>query len=417
MSAPVITTITPNVGPTSGRALVEVYGDGFRLPSAAPNPTGPTPAAGPSVEVLFDDVPGTNVQVLRTNRLSALTPSTPIPTTVVRLSGAPTLTFAPGAPDTIVRSAGSWAADGFRAGQRIEIMGSTSNDGAREIATVAGATLELATAGVLVAEGPTAAVKVTSRAYGEGKVSVTVRNLDAAGIPIPGESVTVSDAYTFRRVQLAEESNLTRLVRELVRIFRSQVIPNVSVSTHTEFDAETGDVYSVTELAEVPGIALDGPDLSENRFYSLNGTITVVLPSGEIVVRRAPYTVDLEFSLTGVSNEKTELLNLMALTTQVVDRNPYVYMDRHPTDPSLGRVRYEFDFASGGALSMSRDLNVSNVRSFTGAVVIRGFDVEDLAGFVGELGVGFVAPVDAPTLEVAQTGETYEVGPSPGGGR
>jgi len=415
MVAPSVVNIVPTRGPTSGRAMVQIYGDGFRLPTLILNPSGVTPPAPPSVEVLFDDEPAVDVQVVRTNRIVARTPVSPISGGLVRLAQGAVLTFVPGAPDTIARSSGDWRADGFRAGQKVTVEGSGSNDGAREVASLTASTLSLTSSGALVAEGPVADVRVYSRAYGEGKVSVTIRNLDDAGVPIPGESVVLEDAYRFSRVQLADEAHLTRLVRELVRLFRKQVIPNVSTTTHTEYDAETGDAYSIVEIAELPGIGLDGPDLEENRFFSVNGSVELELPNGEVILRRAPYTVDLTFTVTGVSDSQIELVNLLALATQVIDRNPYVYLDRDTSDPSQGRVRYELDFADGGDFEITTGANVSNLRSFSGTVVVRGFDLEDLAGFDGELGTRVVIPVEETELTTTQTGETYDVGPSPGG--
>jgi hypothetical protein len=143
--------------------------------------------------------------------------------------------------------------------------------------------------------------------------------------------------------------------------------------------------------------------------------LSTVLPNGEIVLRPAPYTVDLIFAVVGVSDSQVELLNLMALATQVVDRNPFIYLDRDENDPSLGQVRYEFDFATGGNFSMMSLESVSNIRAFSGSVVIRGFDLEDLAGFTGESIVEVTQMIDEIVTSLDQTGESYDVGPSPGG--
>jgi hypothetical protein len=74
----------------------------------------------------------------------------------VALSGNPTLTFTDNASggDTIVRSSGSWAADGFQAGQTISVSGSAHNNGSYQIASVSpdGGTLTLTLNGVLTDE-------------------------------------------------------------------------------------------------------------------------------------------------------------------------------------------------------------------------------------------------------------------------
>jgi hypothetical protein len=100
--------------------------------------------------------------------------------------------------------------------------------------------------------------------------------------------------------------------------------------------------------------------------------------------RRVPYTVDLGFTLIGVSDHTTELLNLMAATQLFFHRNPYLELDRDPDDPNAGRVRYEMAIARDGDLKVTSQPNESNVRSFSGRFVVRGFDLEDLAGAPGE---------------------------------
>jgi hypothetical protein len=59
--------------------------------------------------------------------------------------------------------------------------------------------------------------------------------------------------------------------------------------------------------------------------------------------------------------------------------------------------------------------SVSNIRAFSGSVVIRGFDLEDLAGFTGESIVEVTQMIDEIVTSLDQTGESYDVGPSPGG--
>jgi hypothetical protein len=376
------------------------------------------------VEVLFDTTLGLNVRVLKTNRLLVGAPPSPLSGGVVRVQGGPNLTFVVGPPGTITRSVGSWSSDGFRTGQLVRVARSASNDGEYTVALVTPSVLTLAAGDVLVAEGPSAGAVVESKAHGEGVVDLTVRNVDDSGVPIPGESVTVPRAFTYRRVQLADEAHLTRLVRQFIREWRRQVLPNTVLSVHTEYDSETGDGLNVTDLATLPGIALTGPDMAENRFFSENGTKEAVLPDGEVLLYTAPYTVDLTFAVTGVSDSHVELLNLMALSTQFVDMNPYIYLDRDPADPARGRVRYEFDFAPNGNFATAAGTNISNLRSFSGTVIIRGFDIEDMAGFAGSLGADLTQTVEdvqeglavvGATVVVEQLGETYDEGPSPGG--
>jgi hypothetical protein len=233
-----------------------------------------------------------------------------------------------------------------------------------------------------------------SPAHDAGTADVVVRNLDDDGVPIAGEEATLADAYTFVAPRLAVESDLTRLVRTLLRELKRQVHPNVSLTVQTDFDAETGDELHLTELASMPGLVLVGPELSENRFYSLNQAPEVPASEGTVLRRRVPYTVDLGFTLVGVADHTTELLNLMAAVELFFHRNKFLEMDRDPANPLAGAVRYEMDFRPDGDLRVTSQPNESNVRSFSGSLVVRGFDLEDLAGVPGDAAFERTAPAD-----------------------
>jgi len=235
-----------------------------------------------------------------------------------------------------------------------------------------------------------------------GPADVVVRNLDDAGDPIVGEDVTAPAALTYAQPRLAVESDLTRLVRTLLRELKRQVHANVSLTVQTDFDAQTGDELHLTELASLPGLVLVGPELTENRFYSLNSPPEVPAGDGTAFRRRVPYTVDLGFTLVGVADHTTELLNLMATAELFFHRNKHLEMDRDPANAGAGRVRYEMDFTPDGDLRVTSQPNASNVRSFSGSFVLRGFDLEDLAGVPGDAAFERTAPLDAIALDPAQ---------------
>jgi hypothetical protein len=213
---------------------------------------------------------------------------------------------------------------------------------------------------------------------------LVVRNLADEGAPIPGEEATAPGAFTFVRPGLVPESDLTRLVRTIMRELKRQVLPEVSLTVQTDFDAETGDELHLAQLAKLPALVLVGPELAENRFFSLNQLPEAASGPDDFARRRVPYTVDVAFTLIGVSDHTTELLNLMAATELFFHRNQYLEMERDPASPGAGVVRYEMDIGPGGDLKVTSQPNESNVRSFSGSFVVRGFDLEDLTGMPGE---------------------------------
>jgi hypothetical protein len=245
-----------------------------------------------------------------------------------------------------------------------------------------------------------------------GPADVVLRNLADDGVPIPGEEVTLAGGFTYQLPPLAAESDLARLVRTLLRELKRQVLPNVSLTVQTDFDAQTGDELHIAELASLPALVLVGPELREDRFHSLNQLPEVAGSPGTVLRRRVPYTVDLAFTIIGASDHTVELLNLMAATQLFFHKNKFLEMSRSPASPLGGRVRYEMDLAPDGDLRVTSQPNDSNVRSFSGSFVVRGFDLEDLAGLPGDAVTEQTAPADEIVISPP---EQLTTAPAPSG--
>lgn len=210
-----------------------------------------------------------------------------------------------------------------------------------------------------------------------GFVDVTLENLDADGSPVPGESATLLGAYRYLRPEVAREWNLTRLVRQILREIKRQVIANVSASVAVDYDDTPADGLNVVAIATLPSLVLSGPTLRQNRFFSINvpHEDVVSTPDGpELERRRPPYTVDLVFTLTAASERTAELLNLMAAVATFLNRNRWLELPRDPDDATLGTVRWEMD-ADGELRAQLQGKD--DVRAFTWGLVVRGFDVDE----------------------------------------
>jgi hypothetical protein len=286
------------------------------------------------------------------------------------------------------------------------VMPSTLPTGGGVLVEIRGAGFRIpappATSGPTASPAPTVAVRVGGRVAHDvsvfasdrltcivppgapGHADVLVQNVDATGAEIPDEQVVARDALRYVHSALTVESDLTRLVRVLIQELKRQVLENVVLTVHTDFDADVGAELHLAQIAHLPGLVLMGPELAEDRFFSLNQRPELATGPGQFAQRRVPYTVDLGFTLVGVSDHTTELLNLMAATQLFFHRNKYLEMDRDAGDASAGSIRYEMDLAPDGDLKVTSQPNESNVRSFSGRFVVRGFDLEDLAGFPGE---------------------------------
>jgi hypothetical protein len=217
-----------------------------------------------------------------------------------------------------------------------------------------------------------------------GVVDVAVQNLDEAGEAIPGGKAIARDAFFYARPSLTVEADLTRLVRTLLHELKRQVLENVVLTVHTDFDASTDIELHLAHIARLPALVLVGPELTEDRFFSVNQRPEISTGPGQFAQRRVPYTVDLGFAVIGVSDHTTELLNLLTVTQLFFHRNVFLELDRDPADAAAGSVRYELGIARDGALKVTGQPNESNVRSFSGRFVVRGFDLEDLPGVADE---------------------------------
>ena len=218
---------------------------------------------------------------------------------------------------------------------------------------------------------------VRAPAHAQGRVDVTLQNLDPTGSPVPGEAATLPDAYRFLRSRLVGETDFIRLVRALLRELKRQVLSQVSMTVAVDYrDTETGELELIT-VAEIPSIVLSGPRISENRFYALNEGREDVVPGPagpELARHRPPYTVDLAFTITAVSDHTVELLNLMAAVGTFLNRNRWVELPRDRTNPALGAVRWEMD--PDGDFRTSLD-GPDDLRAFSCGLVIRGFDLDE----------------------------------------
>ena len=211
-------------------------------------------------------------------------------------------------------------------------------------------------------------------------VEVVVRNLDDAGQPIPGEEATAPGGFTYVRPSLTDESDLARAIRTLIRHIKRDVIDNVTLTVQTDYADDLDIQLALTHIASLPALILVGPDIRENRFYSINQRPEQAAGSDGFVQRRAPYTVDLGFTIVGVSDHTVELLNLLASTQLFFHVNDYLRVDPDPANPAAGQVAYELALEPAGELKVSTQPNSSNIRNFSGSFVVRGVDIERYAG-------------------------------------
>lgn len=240
---------------------------------------------------------------------------------------------------------------------------------------------------------------------------ITITNLDNAGVSIPGETVTSTNAYTYTRPDVSGEnqSDLTRLVRALLRLLKSEVTENVVLEINTDYDVDLSTPQPAH--ATLPAISVIGPEQTENTFYrdwSDRVEIELTAPDKYLVQRRY-HTVDLTFDIVGYSDNEVEFLNLMALTEEWKDRNQKLCVDCVPSAPEQGQICYDFEFGPNGQFKTEKQSGTalnSNLKVFRGQVVVMGFNYTGLPGVTNDKGMGATSEVAADGVILDDTDQT-----------
>jgi hypothetical protein len=373
VATPTITSVTPGEGHTGGKTLVELVGTGFRLP-ADPPATGPAPAPPPSVRVKFGGREATEVQVWSETRLYCLTPDQDELFREVTWSSVDAATntltanghgLANGAVVRLAETAGRLPPP-LQPETAYYVVGATAN------------TFQLA------ATSGGAAIDITATASGKVRVidayDVTLENLLDNGPPVAGETVTAVRAFTFRRPDLGEESELARVFRSLMRMLKRQVLENVAFTTHTDFDPTTADTLNLAYVQRLPAIVLANVETPDDPEYRIEYDEDIQVGEDRFIQRRAPAVVMLKLDLIGVSDDPIEVLNLLNVVRIFFRKNPYLRHDRDPADASRGQVRYDLQYTFAGPASVTHQGENTNVESFAAEVRVRGILLEDMPG-------------------------------------
>lgn len=243
-------------------------------------------------------------------------------------------------------------------------------------------------------------------------VTLTVQNLDADGVAIGGEIATLPGAFRFQRPNLAsaDDSDLIRVIRAFVDELTRQVTPNVTWPQNTDYDEDTGDLLSQTETPKLPALIVAATDLEENDFYAVRDPQETANPDDPdgFVTREPPVTVDVVFTVVGVSDNAAELLNLSAATKRFFRKNPRISMARDADDATKGEVDYELSVEDAPNVKISVGASRSNIRSFAMTARIVGFDIEAMHD-VQPRGPG---GGDEATIGIGRTLDTLDIEPT-----
>lgn len=230
---------------------------------------------------------------------------------------------------------------------------------------------------------------------------VVITNLDDSGVPIVGESVTASAAFTFRRQDLTVDSDVAWVARNVIDRFARNVIENVTVSTGLDY-AESGSL--LLAISRLPTLALLGPDIEEDEEGEERNERQFPqdpdAPAGDVLINAAPLPVSLVWRILVLSDDKLEALNLANLVTNDLRKRPRLVMESYEGSG----VEFEFDLFLDEPMAHSDDFG-DEVHGYESSLRLRGLLLDDTYG-VEDGGVpidGVLAPEsgpDEPTLQI-----------------
>lgn len=219
-------------------------------------------------------------------------------------------------------------------------------------------------------------------------VDLTIRNVTGP------EEDTFAGVLAYSRPSLARgDGPLKHVVRSLIRELRRQVIDNVAVATQVDFDGDTADALDVVQLAEIPALALFGPDIQEDRFRRTSERkATSDVPSLSYSKTRVPRVCQLGFEATLNARGVGELQQLQQELLTFFQRNPWLEVDLDTSDPSAGVRSFDMFLDSGPARIGSP--NADDIYSASATFTIYGVPIDADDGSTVESGYMLDDPPD-----------------------
>lgn len=240
-------------------------------------------------------------------------------------------------------------------------------------------------------------------------VDIVISNIDSAGVVIPGETVTATDAYIYKRPIIhdtaadptAAQSPYTLISAALITALRRQVISNVAQTTHVDY-AEPG-VLEIS-ISKIPALILQGPTIARDtdRWHSEQQVVDNL--DGTFGIKKPPYVAKMTYTLIGVTDNEREYMNLIGSIQECFERNKFLAVDIDMFDPSKGRVNLVLELTQPPQATSAPSDN--NIRTFAAVCEVRGVEVQETEP------VDRVHDTGTPDMEVQQLdGDTVEVIP------
>lgn len=218
-------------------------------------------------------------------------------------------------------------------------------------------------------------------------VDVVVTNLDTDGNPIAGETVTLTNGYTYKRPVIHSTSGaptatphpFTLVSSALVLALRREVFMNVMQTTHIDY-SEPG-VISLA-VAKVPSLVVQGPHISKDLDYTHNEPDEIDMGDGSTNIKQPPDVLRMGYNFLCVTDNEQELLNIMGSFQLFFMKGKWLNVQINPLDASQGSVNLVMQLTQFPQSTTTP--SDSNLRVWIASCEIRGVEIhlDEYAGKV-----------------------------------
>lgn len=304
--------------------MIEIIGTGFRVPQRTQHTSfAPSAPARQTVRVLFDGEPALRVEVANETTVRVFTP--------------------PHAPDRWMYQFGSG---------------------------------ELAPAPNGSAVPPDGATLVQTHF---GTVPITIENIDATGTAYPGESLTIADAFTYKRARLDMLGTWHRVRNAFIDMLRDQVCENVAPFASVDYDTNTGAPLGFLDLVGLPAIAITSVSYP---FSDTESQASVGIDEREnnyTLIRRPPILNDFSCVLVVVSDNLDEVDAIGQTLCMVLNRSGNLTYPNVIGDLTAGVSRFRYVVDRAGFQIAGRIGNTNNLTG-TLAVTVKSIPTDYIPG-------------------------------------
>jgi hypothetical protein len=228
-------------------------------------------------------------------------------------------------------------------------------------------------------------------------VDVRVANLDDVGVEIATENVTRVDGYAYTRPSFATECYLQRVLRELVKLFRRHLSPNVHLTASRDYTDDPADHARMRATA--PVFHIIGPRLPESFIDTQRKLDPEDTTYPEFIEKKPPTWCDLEFDLNLYAETPAAMLAMLQAFVKFGRAGLKVRVPNVAALPAGAYKDYDLWMPSDGIPQPDLAPDILGLLNAQGGFSVRGVQIDDEAGTVIDRGWRITANDGDPTVE------------------